>query len=444
VIGFANFEYAALTDVGVRRSHNQDSHVVMPAGDAELWERRGHVFLVADGMGAHAVGELASKLAVDGIPHIYSKYADEGPVTALRKAFVETNVVIHTRGQQNKEFEGMGTTGTALVLRPEGAWIGHVGDSRVYRVRDGVIEQLSFDHSLVWELARRQNVDPRELQSSIPSNVIVRSLGPERDVQVDVEGPHPLRDGDIFVLCSDGLSGPVSDREIGAVVSALPPQEACRFLVDLANLNKGPDNITVIVVRVGSVGEAPQERPADSWPEPRRSARAPLRGQDLWPSLALALGIVFGVSAILLTYADLPGRLGVFLLAALAVAAGLGGLFIQNLRPKKETIEDGTRPVQAYQRTPCAIELSLVQQLAKAEATLRGRIRENGWEADWAICEQHQELARRYQDEGNLVKSFSEYCRATTLLAEVVHRQRGKEESFQPVWDRGPVGKPGA
>ncbi len=437
MIGFANFEYAALTDVGVRRSHNQDSHVVMPAGDPELWERRGHVFLVADGMGAHAVGELASKLAVDGIPHSYSKYADEGPVTALRKAFVETNVVIHTRGQQNKEFEGMGTTGTALVLRPEGAWIGHVGDSRVYRVRDGAIEQLSFDHSLVWELARRQKVDPHELQSTIPSNVIVRSLGPERDVQVDIEGPHPLRDGDIFVLCSDGLSGPVSDREIGAVVGALPPDEACRFLVDLANLHGGPDNITVIVARVGDPREATPAPQAGTWSAQQGvSRRSLLSGRELWPSLALGLGIVFGVSAILLTYADLPGRLGVFLLAALAVLAGLGGLLVQNLRPKKEAMEDGARSVQVYRRTPCAIELPLVQQLAKAEALLRGRVRENGWDADWAICEQHQEQARRYQDEGNLMQSFCEYCRATTLLAEVVHRQRGKEESFQPVWDR--------
>jgi protein phosphatase len=436
VIGFEQFEHAALTDVGVRRSHNQDAHVVMPAGDAELWQRRGHVFLVADGMGAHAVGELASKLAVDGIPHIYSKYADEGPVTALRKAFIETNVVINTRGQQNKEFEGMGTTGTALVLRPEGAWIGHVGDSRVYRLRDGMMEQLSFDHSLVWELARRQKVDPRELPS-IPSNVIVRSLGPERDVQVDIEGPHPLREGDIFVLCSDGLSGPVSDREIGAVISALPPEEACRFLVDLANLHGGPDNITVLVVRVG--GAFSREPLASAEPALARGSRLnPMGWRDLWPPVALMLGILFGVSAIVLTFADLPGSLGVFLLAALAVVVGLGGLFVQNLRYRNEILDDEPRPLHFYRRTPCAIELPLVQQLAKAEALLRGRVRENGWDVDWSHCEQHKELARRYQDEGNLVQSFSEYCRATTLLAEVVHRQRGKEESFQPVWDRNP------
>ena len=220
MIGFDDIEYASLTDVGVRRSHNQDSHATLPASDLEQYRARGHVFLVADGMGAHAVGELASKLAADSIPHIYSKHAQEGPIAALRKAFVEANQTIHTRGQPNREFEGMGTTATALVLRPEGAWVGHVGDSRAYRIRDGKIEQLSFDHSLVWELARRQTQGPEELQG-IPTNVIVRSLGPEPLVQVDVEGPHPLQPGDIFLLCSDGLSGPVSDREIGAVASAL-------------------------------------------------------------------------------------------------------------------------------------------------------------------------------------------------------------------------------
>src|SRR6266404_1769252 len=109
-----------------------------------------------------------------------------------------------------------GTTATALLLRPEGAWIGHVGDSRAYRIRDGRIEQLSFDHSLVWEMARRHGVDPDSLPG-IRKNVIVRSLGPEALVEVDIEGPHPVQAGDHYLLCSDGLSGQVFDAEIGAL-----------------------------------------------------------------------------------------------------------------------------------------------------------------------------------------------------------------------------------
>ena len=180
------------------------------------WQERGHVFLVADGMGAHAVGELASELAVGIIPHTYQKHVSAGGRRpALRKAFIEANATIHAKGQQNPEFVGMGTTTTALVLRPEGAWVGHVGDSRAYRVRDGQIEQMSFDHSLVWEMARRQGIEPESLQG-IPSNVIIRSLGPEPLVQVDIEGPHATRrPGDIFLLCSDGLSGQVSDARDG-------------------------------------------------------------------------------------------------------------------------------------------------------------------------------------------------------------------------------------
>src|SRR6202011_4041978 len=115
------------------------------------------------------------------IPHTYHKHAAQGGVSALRKAFVEANASIHAKGQQNPEFVGMGTTTTALLVRPEGAWIGHVGDSRAYRIRNGQIEQLSFDHSLVWEMARRQGKNPEDLQG-IPSNVIVRSLGPESTV----------------------------------------------------------------------------------------------------------------------------------------------------------------------------------------------------------------------------------------------------------------------
>src|SRR4029453_9868310 len=96
-MGFADIEYAGLTDVGVKRSHNQDAYAILPANDEEQWRARGHIFLVAD-----AVGELASKLAADSIPHVYSKHAQEGPIAALRKAFVEANLTIHTRGQQNR------------------------------------------------------------------------------------------------------------------------------------------------------------------------------------------------------------------------------------------------------------------------------------------------------------------------------------------------------
>src|SRR5260370_28552344 len=256
-------EYAALTDIGFRRRNNQDSYAVQISSDREQWERRGHLFLVADGMGGHAVGELASKIAADTIPHTYLKLADDDPALALKAAVVAGNATINARGEMNRVFPRMGTTCTTLVLYPQGAVVAHVGDSRAYRIRSDRIEQLTFDHSLQWELLRQGRMSPEEIFRREPRNVITRSLGPQPVVEVDVEGPYPIRPGDVYVLCSDGLTGLVRDVEIGMVSRPLAPSEPCRLLVDLANLRGGPDNITVVVARVGPIApELPPETDA--------------------------------------------------------------------------------------------------------------------------------------------------------------------------------------
>ncbi len=444
MIGFEDIEYASLSDVGVRRSHNQDSLATLPANDMEQWHGRGHVFVVADGMGAHAVGELASKLAADSIPHLYSKHAHEGPIQALRKAFVETNQSIHSRGQQNREFTGMGTTGTALLIRPEGAWVGHVGDSRCYRIRQGKIQQLSFDHSLVWELARRQNKAPEELVG-VPTNVIVRSLGPEAIVQVDVEGPHPIQKGDYYLLCSDGLSGQVSDREIGAVIASLPPAEACRFLINLANLQGGPDNITVIVVKVAGqqVTEAGHSTAASrAGATANRSLRArlvPLFKWLPWPLWLLFLGILLALTAIYLNAYKKPGDLFTFVVAALTLLAGLAGLVYQYVRESKEPPpqeEPEPSAPRVYREASCRVELPVAQRLNLAVETLEERIKEKNWQVDKEGCQQHRDKARQFQQQGDLVGAFREDCRAMLLLMEAVGKQRNKEESFKPLWDK--------
>jgi protein phosphatase len=447
VIGFDDIACASLTDVGIRRSHNQDAHVLMPATDPEQWRQRGHVFLVADGMGAHAVGELASKMAVDNIPHIYSKYAREGAMPALRKAFVEANCTIHTRGRQNREFQGMGTTASALILRPEGAWIGHVGDSRVYRIRRGVIEQLSFDHSLVWELARRQGKKPSEMHG-IPPNVIVRSLGPEPLVQVDVEGPHPIQAGDAFLLCSDGLSGQVTNREIGAVVSALPPDEACRFLVHLANLQGGPDNITVLVARVGEpppegAGSTADLAPAPAAPALARSLAAriePILRHVPWAFLLLGMGILLALLAVALTLLRYPGGFPVFVLAGLALFGGLVGLMVQNVRESRPRAEIAApREAPIYDHDSCVIDTPLLQKLAQATRSLEESIHEKRWQLDIGIYNDHVAKAKAAATENHLREAFAEQCRALMILMEAVHTQRGREESFKPLWDRPAV-----
>lgn len=249
---------AAATDTGMRRTNNQDSHAIVRAKTPETWQRRGHVFMVADGMGAHAVGELASKLACDNIPHNFAKLKVDSPAEGLVKAYREVANIIHAKATANKDFQGMGTTCSTLVLLPAGALIAHVGDSRVYRIREGRIDQLTFDHSLVWELIRRNHLKPEQAKRAVPRNVITRSLGPDPAIEVDIEGPLPVQEGDVYLICSDGLSGPVDDPELGAFAAHFHPETACKYLLHLANLRGGHDNITVMIVRVG-----PWEDPDD-------------------------------------------------------------------------------------------------------------------------------------------------------------------------------------
>src|SRR5436190_6860152 len=136
----------------MRRTTNQDSHAVLAADTPAVLEGRGHLLMVADGMGAHAAGELASKLAAEGVPHLYRKYVELSPPDALLRALRETNNEINRRGMASTDFHNMGTTCSVLVLVPHGAIAAHVGDSRIYRFRNSSICQLTFDHSLQWEL----------------------------------------------------------------------------------------------------------------------------------------------------------------------------------------------------------------------------------------------------------------------------------------------------
>jgi serine/threonine protein phosphatase PrpC len=438
VIDFDDFEFASSTDVGVRRSHNQDAFALLPASDSGQFKNRGHLVLVADGMGAHAVGELASKLAADSIPHIYSKHAQDGANPALKRAFVEANQNIHSRGQANPEFHGMGTTGTALVLRPEGAYIGHVGDSRAYRVRGGVLEQLSFDHSLVWELAKRQRRNPDEL-TNVPTNVIIRSLGPEASVLVDVEGPHPLEPGDTFILCSDGLSGPVNDREIGAVSSALAPEEACRFLIHLANLQGGPDNITAIIVKVRGDSAPSKDRPALASPwmpeSPLGRMRDALRSFP-WSFVALILGILMAAVAIGLSATETAGEFAAFIVAGILLVSGLIGLMLQTFRDRHAPAVGVKRRLHVYRQIPCTIDQPLVDRLDQALQTLRLRVAENHWEFDRAAFDHHDARAKASVDKADWLDAFREKCRAMMILMNAVQQHRNKEEAFRPLWDK--------
>jgi protein phosphatase len=432
VTRFDQIESASLTDVGVRRSHNQDNLAVSLAADNERWKQLGHLFLVADGMGGHAVGEKASEMAVSIIPHTYEKHVADGTASALRKAFLEANASINACGEQNSDFRGMGTTSTALVLRDDGAWIAHVGDSRAYRIRKGVIEQLTWDHSYVWEYARLKNIDPDDVED-FPSNVIHRCLGPQPLVQIDIEGPHPIEAGDIFVLCSDGLSGQVEDKELAAVAALLPPDEASQFLIDLANLHGGPDNITVIIVRVaGSPGDG----------EPARTQKKPAKPfwEVLpWPMLALFSGMVLATLAIMVRLAwesfTLLALL-VFLMAIGSVIAGMIGMILEQKRRATLPPEDDRRPPQIHRHKSWEVDRDMVEKLAHADKALKLRADEMQWVVDAAAYEGHHQKAESLTRAGDLPGAFREYCRAMRPLTEACHKHRSKEEIFQPVWDK--------
>jgi protein phosphatase len=177
----STLDYCDRTDVGRRRSNNQDAKAVLEPWNRDIYNRRGWLFVVADGMGAHAAGEMASAIAAEQVPLVYEKLAGKSPARALRQAIEQANTEIHSKGESSVDLKGMGTTCTTLVLVPRGALVGHVGDSRAYRVRGRRIEQLSRDHSLVWELqdlqAAGEAVPGLDLRET-PKNIITRSLGP--------------------------------------------------------------------------------------------------------------------------------------------------------------------------------------------------------------------------------------------------------------------------
>jgi protein phosphatase len=308
-------EHAALSDVGRQRVNNQDSFVVTLADNQSDFEKRGHLFLVADGMGAHAAGELASKMAADTISLVYRKRPSRLPSEAILAAMINANHQIHGRGQASPDFHGMGTTTTTLLILPAGAMLAHVGDSRAYRWRNHRIEQLTFDHSLVWEMRAAGQFPNNEVPGYISRNIITRSLGPHPAVKVDLEGPHPIENGDTFLLCTDGLSNQIQDDEIGLVLGCLPPAEAVRALVDLANLRGGPDNITIVVAKALGPQIAEASRDSDAAPGAAFDVR------PIHPAIWTLIGVAFFLAVGLLAFGYPP----LYALLSL-LAAGVGGV----------------------------------------------------------------------------------------------------------------------
>ena len=248
---------AMRTDTGLVRTLNEDSVAWVTPHDDDTATNRGSLALVADGMGGHAAGEVASALAADVVRRLY--YDLDGPIPqVLASAFAAANRAIIEYAQEHPECRGMGTTCTVLAFRDSQAWLAHIGDSRAYLLRDRHLTQLSEDQTLVAKLVSEGTITQAEADHSPMHNVILQALGTTSNIRpmIGAKGL-PLQSGDVLILCSDGVSNMVPDDKIAEVASRLPPQEACDVLIEAALAAGGHDNASLGVFSV-TTGATPK------------------------------------------------------------------------------------------------------------------------------------------------------------------------------------------
>ncbi len=249
-------EYAGLTDVGMKRTHNEDNLKLLPEHN---------LFVVADGMGGHASGEVASQIAVETVASLFEEIAADPEITMpykedrnkspVENLFVTSvryaNYRVFEKASEDARFKGMGTTFVGMLFKDDRYYVAHVGDSRCYRVRESKLDQLTEDHSLLNDYKKMAKLTPEEEKNFPHKNIIVRALGMKESVLVDISSD-VFRPGDIYLLCSDGLSGEVDDPNILRLASESGDrvEELCKKLIQTACANGGKDNVTVICVRV--------------------------------------------------------------------------------------------------------------------------------------------------------------------------------------------------
>jgi len=240
---------AMLSDVGLVRQINEDSVTFVVPPENRDPDGRGGILLVADGMGGHSAGEVASAIAAEVVRRCFFELNGSVP-DVLSTAFAVANKAIFDHSQSHPECAGMGTTCTTLAIRSNRVWLGHVGDSRAYLLRNGELQQLSEDQTLVAKMVREGAMTPEEAKSSEHSNIILQALGTAPEVNPDIwKDGLPLLAGDTLVLCSDGLHGLVDDIIIAEVAGRFSPTEACQELIRHALQAGGHDNVSVGVFR---------------------------------------------------------------------------------------------------------------------------------------------------------------------------------------------------
>jgi serine/threonine protein phosphatase PrpC len=249
-------KFVARSEIGHARENNEDKFDFYEPDEEPLLAARGSVYLVCDGMGGHNAGQIASELAAKQFLHAYYHLGGTAQ-EAARHAILQAHHYIAEMASKIPSRYGMGTTLTALILKQDEGILAHVGDSRCYRLREGVFEQLSRDHTLVAHLVEQGILTPEQARYHPQRNVIRQAVGvadPSEPLEPDIE-TFALQVGDLYLLCSDGLTDMVDDAEIEAILRDEPPTRAAWRLVDRALANGGRDNITIVLVRIVALAE---------------------------------------------------------------------------------------------------------------------------------------------------------------------------------------------
>ncbi len=399
----AVIEKAGLTDVGRQRRANEDSML-----EAEP------VFAVADGMGGARAGEVASQTAVEMLA---SELSPEGSAEdRLRAVAQAVNTRIFELAQQDETRSGMGTTFTAVIVDGDQISVGHVGDSRLYRLRGTELERLTRDHSLVEELVRRGELDPEDVESHPQRAIITRALGPSPEVEVETFTV-PSRDGDVYLLCSDGLTTMVREPQIADIMrSRSSLDDAARRLVNTANENGGRDNVTVLLFRLGDAATEAEAAP------PPDETRADLRVEDIRDAAAATAPAAAGDEELLPPPAAVTARsprrrrlrnVVTVLLVLLSIGILVAGFWFGFVRQSYFVGTDSAGLITLYRGVPVDLsdDLSLYEPLTTTTvpaADLPERQRE-------AVLG-HQ--LRSYGDAADLVRSLEEQA-AEEQAAEV-------------------------
>jgi serine/threonine protein phosphatase PrpC len=246
-------EAASLTDVGLQRSNNEDSYLYWEPNSDQDFHRKGRLAVVADGMGGYEGGQEASRLAVETVRHVYDNAFASDPQETLIGALAAAHETIQRYAEEHPQYHGMGTTCTALSVIGRRLCFAHVGDSRLYLVRGNTISRLTRDHSYVGRLVESGIVRSEDAESHPQRHILTAALGSGKDVVPDTpQHPVELEEGDTLVLCTDGLWGQVPEQDLGRVVWSNTPSQSCAELVKMALDRGGPDNITVLVLRISA------------------------------------------------------------------------------------------------------------------------------------------------------------------------------------------------